>query len=202
MIFTFIIGATFLVFARPIINRVERWRPDHLFGGPIFREIFVVWTLRAIGIMTLVLSFWMCIDNPPRGMMNKDENRLILLEEGKITEGEVVKTFYQEWASEGWKLLYKINVENLVTGEEKTYWGSAQGPKKYYANLLPGEPITIIYYPLNPKINCEIKYMLNYPGYRKTFQDVGKLALLDKYRDEYELEDYALIEWFRLQWQK
>jgi hypothetical protein len=155
-----------------------------------------------MGILAIVGFLEACIDNPPRGTMNKDKNRLVLLEKGEITEGEVVKSFYQRLASEGWKVLYKINVENPVTGEEETYWGSAQGPRKYYGSLSAGEPITVIYNPVNPKVNCEIKYMLNYPSYRRTFKNAGKLALLDKYRDEYEVEDYTLKEWFRLQRQK
>jgi hypothetical protein len=135
-------------------------------------------------------------------MMFKNENRLVLLEKGEITQGEVVKSFYGKLAPDGWKVLYKFNAEKPLTGEEKTYWGSAKGPKKYYANLPAGEPVTIIYYPSNPKINCEIKYMLNHPSYRITFQDAGKLALLDKYREEYDLEDYTLVGWYRLQRQK
>jgi hypothetical protein len=115
---------------------------------------------------------------------------------------EVVRSFYQKLASEGWRVLYRINVQSPGTRQEKTYWGSAQGPKKYYGDLSPGEPLTIIYYPLNPKINCEIKYMLNHPNYRSTFKRAGKLDLLNEYRNEYELEDYTYVQWYRLQRQK
>ena len=135
-------------------------------------------------------------------MMNKDENRIVLLQEGEITRGEVYQSKYETWAPEGWEIVYKFNIKNSSDAKNVTYWGEAEGPKFYYANLHKGDTISVIYYPGNPKINCEMYYFLNHPSYRHTFKKAGKLHLLDKFRDEYEVKDYALVQWYDLQRQK
>ena len=128
--------------------------------------------------------------------MRKDENRLVLLERGNITEGRIFKSWYDNYAPEGWMVLYNFKTSNPADGEAKTYWGSAHGPKKYYANLSEGDTATIIYNPSNPKINCEIYDFLNHPSYRNTFKEAGKLKLLDRFRDKYKFEDYSYLTWY------
>jgi hypothetical protein len=127
----------------------------------------------------------------------------VLLEDGKITLGEVFKSGYQRFGlRKSYRLIYKFKAKEPSTSEEKTYWGSAEGPTKYYAGLAAGDTVEVIYGSLNPKINCEIREFLNNPNYRQTFNKTGKLHLLDKFKDKYEMEDYSFEEWYKLQWQK
>ncbi len=128
--------------------------------------------------------------------MKKAENRLVLLERGKIIEGSVFKGWFDNWAPPAWMILYSFKASNPADGEEETYWGSARGPKKYYANLSKGDTVSIIYNPSNPKINCEIYNFLNDPSYRRTFRKTGKLELLDsRFRDQYKFETYSEMTW-------
>ena len=197
-----VFGIFVLLFAKFYGNWGIKHRPDSFFSRPIINKIFIVWTGWAIGIAAIAASFHICMDRPPRGMMKKAENRLVLLEEGKITQGKVVKRWYDNWAPAAWMVLYDFKILNSTDEEAKTYWGSARGPKKYYANLSEGESVTIIYNPSNPKINCEIYYFLNHPSYRNTFKDAGKLKFLDRFRDEYDFEDYSYMNWYDLARQK
>jgi len=197
-----IIGMFFLLFAKPIVNFGLKNKQDSFFNRPIIRQIFLVWGFRAIGIMTIGAFLHTCINHPYRGMMRKDENRLVLLERGKTTEGKVVKSWYDNYAPEGWEVLYNFKIFDSTDNKAESYWGSANGPKKYYANLSKGDIVTVIYNPSNPKINCEIYYFLNHPSYRKTFRDAEKLKLLDRFRDEYKFEDYSYMKWYDLARQK
>ena len=197
-----IFGMFCLLFAKSLGNWGIKSKPDSFFSIPIVNKIFVVWTFRAIGIAAIGVFLYMSMNAPPRGMMKKGENRLVLLEQGKITKGEIVKSWYDNWAPPAWMVLYNFKILNPADDEAKTYWGSARGPKKYYANLSEGDPATIIYNPSNPKVNCEIYYFLNHPSYRYTFKGAGKLKLLDRFRDKYKFEDYSEMKWYDLARQK
>jgi hypothetical protein len=192
----FIIGMFWVLFAKPIINFGLKNKQDSFFNRPIIRQIFLVWPVRFLGIAAICVFLYMGINRPWRGMMKKVENRLVLLEQGKVAEGRIVESWYDNWAPPAWMVLYNFKILNPLDGEEKTYWGSARGPKKYYANLSKGDTISIIYNPSNPKINCEMYYFLNHPSYRKTFKKAGKLKLLDRFRDEYKFEDYSEMSWY------
>lgn len=194
-----VIGLFFLLLAKDITSIVLKHCSDSKLTRGKFRNLLYIWPTRFMGIICLAFAFFIAGSGPGRAITKHDENRLVLLTEGQIVEGEVTKSFYQYLASEGWKIVYRFNAEEPKTGKEKTYSGSAQGPWQYYSRLFPGEPVTVIYHPLNPAINCEIKYFLNYPSFRNTFKAAGKLHLLDKFRNEYPIEDYSFKEWFRLQ---
>jgi len=135
--------------------------------------------------------------NRPCGGIRGDEDRLVLLEQGEITEGKIVKCWYDKEAPAGWEVLYSFKISNPRDGKAKTYWGTAWGPKKYYADFSEDDSVMIIYNPLNPKMNCEIYFFLNNPNYRYTFREAGKLELLNKFRDEYRdmFENYSVMRW-------
>ena len=160
---------------------------------------FVGFALILAGIMVFLLKNdpW-----PWRTLMVKDTNRIALLDNGEIIQGQVVKAFYQKWAPDGWRLDYNFLVEDPCTQEIRTYVGSAQGPKQYYAFLSKGDPQTIIYWPAKPEVNCEIRYFLNHPTFRRTFKKAGKLELLGKFKNKYPMENYSFKEWFKLQDEK
>lgn len=150
-----------------------------------------------IGVFLIKNDPW-----PWHTLMGKETNRIALLESGAITQGQVVKVYYQEWAPDGWTLDYNFLLEDPCTKEIRTYVGSAQGPKKYYAHLSEGDPQTIIYWPAKPEVNCEIRYFLNNPTFRSTFKKAGKLELLGKFKNKYPMENYSFKEWFKLQDEK
>lgn len=182
-----------------IANRMGNWQinrqPDSFFSIPIVNKIFIVWTFRVIGIMAIGVFFSMGMNSPPRGMMKKAENRLILLEKGKIVKGQVVKCWFDNLAPPAWMILYSFEAPNPKDGQAKTYWGSARGPKQYYADFSEGDTVSIIHNPAKPKINCEMYYFLNEPQHRRTFRKAGKLELLANFEDEYELVDYSEMSW-------
>jgi len=194
----FIIGMFWILFAKPIVNWGLKSKPNSVFNKPVIRQAFLVWPFRILGVAAIGVFLYMGINRPYMGMMKKAENRLFLLEAGEITEGKVVKRWYDNWAPPAWMVLYNFKILNPADGEEKTYWGSARGPKKYYANFSEGDTVAIIYNPSNPKINCEIYLFLNDPCYRYTFKEAGKLKLLDKFRDKYKFEDYSEMKWLEL----
>jgi len=196
------LGVIILLFAGRISDVLRGLSKNSGLSADKYRSLLYVWPTRAMSIMLIGFGILEATSGPPQGLMKKDVNRIALLENGKIIKGEVTKIYYQHLASEGWKVIYKFITEEPDTNQEKTYWGSAQGPKKYYINLCTGDPITIIYNPLNPEVNCEIRYFLNNPSYRYSFKKAEKLDLLDKYKNEYELEDYSFKEWFNLTRQK
>lgn len=190
-------GIFFLLISKPHGNRVIKRKPDSFFSIPIINKIFVVWTGWAMGIGAIGIFYFMSLDNPYRGMMKKTENRLVLLEQGEIAEGKILKCWFDNWAPPAWMILYNFNASKPGTAETKTYWGTARGPKKYYAKFSPDDTVKIMYNPAKPKINCEIYYFLNNPNYRYTFKKAGKLESLDKFRDEYgdKFEDYSIMGW-------
>lgn len=172
-------------------EKAKRWRLN-------------VWSVRAVGIAFLVIGVLSPSKNPwPwHTLLSKDENIVALLERGQITEGRVAKVWYQRGAPEGWRMDYEYDANDPATKSVTTYVGSAQGPRRYYANLKPGETITVIYYPRDPRITCEIRQLLNDPTYRFVFNKAGNLHLLDRFRDEYDVEDISFKEWCKQQWQK
>jgi len=198
---SFIFGGLLIFFSGRIANRhVKIFSFKNSKVQKILRPCIMGMCI-LIGLGAIVSNLYLCLDNPPRGMMKKKENQLDLLEKGNLTQGEVVKCWYQKWAPEGWKILYKFTLDSSEN-MEKIYWGSAQGPKTYYSNLSEGSLVTIIYNPGEPKINCEIYNFLNYPVYRKTFQESDKSNLLDKFRKQYEIKDYSFITWYDSQQHK
>lgn len=200
-----VIGLICLLFARNIYNLLNILCTHFGFtiGPSQPANLLYVWPLRIIGIISITFAFLFAISGPPMTKIRKDDNRIALLENGKIIKGEVIKKNYQLLASQGWKVIYKFYVEDPRTHKERIYYGAAQGPKKYYGSLSKGDSLTIIYNPVDPKVNCEIRYFLNHPSFRSTFERNNKLKLLlSKFGDKYEIEDYSFKEWYRLQWQK
>jgi len=195
-------GAVVTVFAGRIADAMRSMPEQHWLTAPRFRGLLWVWPTRFGGILCLVFGFLIAASGPSRKIMDKDVNRILLLENGKITKGEVTKKSYQFIASSGWKVVYKFAVKDPEGNEEKLYWGSAQGPRKYYGSLSGGDSVTIIYQPSNPKVNYEIRYFLNNPNYRTTFKKAGKLQLLKKFVGDYDVADYSSEQWYRLQRQR
>lgn len=207
----FAVGILSIIFGVALISLGHFWvrtviakDPRRKYQG--FPNLPLTQVMKIVGVVLIsagIMVFLVKNDRWPwRTLMVKDTNRIALLENGEITQGQVVKVYYQRGAPNGWTLDYNFLVEDPCTQEISTYEGSAQGPKKYYAYLSKGDPQTIIYWPVKPEVNCEIRYFLNHPDYRWTFKKAGKLKLLDKFRNKYEIEDYSTKEWFKLQWQK
>lgn len=199
-----LVGFGLFVFAGPIARIFRKCYPAESERLSGLGGVFDPWALRVGGLVFLVVGFLVSAQNPRpwRTLMSRDENIIALLEKGRIAEGRVVKVFYQRWAPEGWRLDYEFDANDPATGAVATYIGSAQGPRRYYARLKPGEEVTVIYYPPDPRITCEIRQLLNDPTYRFTFNKAGKMHLLDKFRAEYEVEDISFKEWCKQQWDK
>lgn len=207
----FVVGILSIILGVALISLSHFWvitviakDPRRKYQG--FPNLPLTQVMKIIGfVLILVGIIVFLVKNdvwPWRTLMVKGTNRIALLENGAITKGQVVKVFYQEWAPSGWRLDYNFFAEDPCTQEIRAYVGSAQGPKKYYAHLSEGDPQTIIYWPVKPEVNCEIRYFLNDPSYRWTFKKAGKLKLLDKFRNKYEIEDYSTKGWCELMWQK
>ncbi len=191
-----VFGLFALVMARPIAGLGFRRKRDSLLDKPTFLQIVALWSARVVGIACISFFFRMSIDNPWMGRMKKAENQLILLEHGAIAEGRVVRGWYDDWAPSAWMILYSFEATKPANGKTKTYYGSARGPKQYYSRLSMGDSVSIIYNPSNPKLNCEMYCFLNYPGYRRTFRQAGKIELLlEKFKDKYKFEIYSYMTW-------
>jgi hypothetical protein len=141
----------------------------------------------------------MSINNPDRSMMYHNKNLILLLEQGRTIEGKVLERWYDKWRPAGWMIFYSFEVPNPKEGKLEIYYGSAKGPKHYYASLPKGDTITIIYYPAEPKINSEIYEFLSDPHYLSAFKQTGKLELYDKFRDKYKdkFENHSLFQWYK-----
>jgi hypothetical protein len=167
-----IIGSLLLTFASSITNfALKREPPGSILHIKIFRNIFCLWMIRSIGVACIVTSFQIAKDNPTGSIMNKNKNIITLLENGEIVQATVIKSWYGEWAPAGWRIFYQFAAQNTETGDKNTYWGRTYGPKKYYADLSPGDSIFVIYYPTKPQINSEIKTFLNHPSHRHVFKE-------------------------------
>jgi hypothetical protein len=196
------LGLVFIIFAGKIdaFNQrmIKRLNPQGIIEVPAFIRLG---TLRFIGLICLVFAARVAFSGSSGNIMNEDRNRIMLLGDGIIIKGEVTKKFYQTLAPEGWKIVYKFSAKDLKDDKERIFSGSVQGPKKYYGNLMPGDFVTISYYGNNPKINCEIRKLINDPNYRMTFYKAGKFELLKKF-EQYGLESYDFKSWYHLQWEK
>lgn len=197
-----VFGFVLLTFAHSITNLITRKaQSDSFMRNKIIRNIFYVWTLRAIGIGAIIASV-QGAKNPTPSILKSDESVVSLLELGEIAEGIVFKSKYDEGAPKGWGILYQFVTFNPKTKEKQMYWGGVKGPKNYFAELSPGDKITVIYYPPNPKISSEIRAFLNHPSHKYVFKEAGILHLVDKYRDKYKIKDYELTEWYDSQAEK
>ncbi len=190
-IVSLILGIVFLLFAEKVSYLTK------YFGPLSIRPV----SIRIFSFFLLIISYTP-LGTPPPHYVNKDGNRLALLESGKIIKGQVTKSYFATGAPKGWKIVYNFETEDPSTGENKKLLGSSQGPGKYYRELSKGDTVEIIYNPLAPKVNCEIMRFLNYPGFRQTFEKAGKLNLLNKFKDKYELENYSDAIWYDLQQNK
>jgi len=196
-----VLGAALLVFAAPIADKMRALSANRGVAAPKYRGILYVWPFRFIAMMLLAAGIWISTCGPSRHIMDKDKNRLNLLANGKLVQGKVTRAFYQHIKPVGWKVIYKFNIPDL--GDDKTtYWGSAQGPRKYYGSLSTGDAVVVICDPLRPQVNCEIRYFLNHPHYRQTFADAGKLGLLDRFEGKCQMEQYSPGTWYEMQWQR
>lgn len=200
----FAIGGILVVFAKRVASPKIPPRPGSDTAPAEFRDPVRLWAMRILGL--LFIAFGLFIATDPRVKyrteMGKDKNRLALLERGQITEGKVSKAYYRRGAPEGWAVYYAFTVQDVNATPGKEFSGNSEGPKKYYSGLVAGDLVQVIYLPENPEINCEVKRLLNYPVSQATFEKAGKLGLLDKFRDEYEIENYSLEEWYRQQQEK
>lgn len=195
-------GAGFLVFARRLSNLLLKHSPKNWMTRGLGKELLFVWPIRGMGVMCIVFSFLLAPGGPVSIALAKDENRIALLEDGKITTGEVKKVRYERLAPKGWSLYYEFAARGSRSGEERIYKGGAQGPKKYYGVLTAGDPVDVLYHPNDPENNGEIRYVLNNPKFRSTLREAGKLGLLDRFRDDYDVRDYSYAEWYGQQHEK
>jgi len=194
-----VIGVACLVFAKKIADLMLRPLPGHKFNKQPYKSLLYIWPIRFIGILCLGFSFLIATSGPSRIFMNSDKTRIDLLECGEIIQANVQKVYFQHLAPEGWKVIYEFISEDPKTYESTTFVGSSQAPKEYYYNLSKGDTLDVIYNPQNPKVNCEIRRFLNHPSHRNTFKKAGKLNLLDKFLEQYKLENYTFKQWYRLQ---
>jgi len=194
-----LIGIISIVFAKKIADFMLSFLAGSKFNKRPYKSLLYIWPIRLVGVICLGFSLLIFFSGPSATYMNKDENRIVLLENGEIIEGKIQKCYFQRLAPEGWKVIYEFIFEDPKTHREKTFSGSSQGPKKYYYNLTKEDTLDIIYNPKNPNINCEVRHFINHPSYRDTFKKAGKLSLLDKFSDHYKMEDYSFKEWYRQQ---
>ncbi len=155
--------------------------------------------LRLLGIMFFLVAYTQFGNGPPR-YLYKHENTIALLEGGKIVKARVTKLQYMR--PHGWQIIYSFDAQNPSTDEKKKHLGASFGPAKYYKDLSKGDSVEIIYSPLAPKINCEMRCFLNNPSHRYDFKKAGKLNLLEKFGNKYELEDFTFASWHELLKQK
>ena len=198
-----IIGTLSLIGSKRVSDFMLGFYPrGHTFTRRPWRSLLYVWPMRLIGVMALGVATYFALSGFPGGGMASDKNRLALLERGRVTKAQVVAARYETFAPSGWEVRYSFVATDPATGNERTYLGSNQGPKKYYAHLSKGEGVVVVYDPNGPKVNCEIRCLVNHPSFRNTFKEAGKSRLVDRYRDQCEFEDYTFAEWYREQQQK
>jgi hypothetical protein len=199
-----VFGLLFLLFAKKIAKLIFRFSPDSRFNTPLLRNLFIVLPILGIGLMCFISAFIISKSIPMHANLKRDKSRLLLLEKGIITQGMVNKVFYQIGSPAGWKVVYKFNTNNPKTGQPENYIGSSQGPEKFYKGLDKGSPISVIYDPCYPELNCEVRCFLNKPSFRHTFKKADKLYLLDRFKGKYEIESYTFREWYSQQqgWKK
>ncbi len=201
-IFSLIGGVALISFGQYFVRTVIEKDPKRKYQG--FPNLRFIRIMQCVGLVLLIIGLGVFHRDiwPWHTLMGKKENIFALLEHGSLTKGQTVSVYYQRRAPEGWRLDYEFLAEDACSHDAKTYVGSAQGPKHYYKNLSTGTPVTIIYLPMKPEVNCEIRYFLNNPVYRQMFERAEKSTLLTRFNQEYDVEDYSFKEWFRLQHQK
>ena len=162
---------------------------------------FRIWGFRLFGIFIILIALDIATSESTwyGNMMNKDSTRLLLLEEGKISNAKVTKFYFQKGAPKGWAISYEFTAKDPKTSDEKTWSGRSQGPRKYFVDA---DEVTVIYDPCEPRLNLEIRCFLNKPTFRDSFKKAGKLNLLDRFSDKYELEDYTSEQWYKQQQEK
>ena len=135
----FVVGILSIIFGVALISLGHFWvitviakDPRRKYQGfpnlpltQVMKIIGVVLILAGIAVFLIKNDVW-----PWRTLMGKETNKIALLENGAITQGQVVKVFYQRGAPKGWRLDYNFLVEDPCTQEIRTYVGSACGPQK------------------------------------------------------------------------
>lgn len=194
-------GLFLLLFATKITKLIFNLTPKSRFNTSVLRIVFVTVPLWAIGIMCFFSSF--IISKSVPSVLKKDRDILLLFETGIITQGKVEKVFYQIGAPAGWKVIYEFEA-NKEDGPYGVYVGSSQGPKKFFNSLSEGSDISVIYARGKPELNCEIMTFLNHPGFRQRLKKKDKLSVLDRFRNEYKIENYTYRGWYSQQqdWKK
>jgi hypothetical protein len=155
-----------------------------------------------MGIICIIYGLVIATSGPSQTNIKKASNQIRLLQNGVICHARVVKVLRQYIAPAGWEVIYEFESKDANIGTLKKYVGSSQGPKRYYSHLSVGDDISVIYDPCNPTLNCEINSFLNHPSHRYAFKKAGVLHLLDKFKDNFNLEDYTFEEWYRQQQMK
>ena len=197
-----VFGVVFLVFGKHLANFVLSCSGRHKLTAPKYHGLLYIWPTRFMGVICLTIAILIAMSSPSQSSLKKARNRLALLESGVLAKAEVTRVVYQKLAPAGWEVIYKFETRDPISRKVRAYVGSTQGPKKYYANLSKEDTITVVYDPCIPGLNCEIKSFSNHPSFRHTFKKAGKLNLLDRFRDTFEIEDYTFEEWYRLQQRK
>jgi hypothetical protein len=190
-----VIGLLFIILSLPSINKMFSSSLNPLPSRLV--RVGYIWQLRISGVILIIVAVLILMSGPSTGILYKRTNRLLLLEQGQITEGQINKLSYR---LSGWAAVYLFEANDPASNQKKIYWGTSRGPKAYYNE--PGKPISIIYLLSNPRVNYEIKSFLNDPSFRNTFKKADKLELLNKYRDKYPIENYSSEEWRKLHEQK
>ena len=85
------------------------------------------WGLRFFGFMFFWAAYTGLGTGPPR-YLYKNENKLSLLESGKIVKARVTKSHFTTGAPKGWQVIYSFETEDPSTKKNKKFLGSSQGP--------------------------------------------------------------------------
>jgi hypothetical protein len=196
----FVVGGLLMVSAKYAASPKIPTRPGSEDPPVELRNPFQLWTMRVAGLLVIAAGMHAAMDAGGRYQteMGKEENKIALLERGRIVEGKVTKAYDQP----EWGVHYKFVPQDADAAKGKEFSGYCEGPKKYYSGLSPGDSVVVIYLPDKPRINGEIRWFLNCPYNRKAFKEAGKLGLLNKFGDRYDLDDYSDEEWFKQQREK
>lgn len=187
MLFELIAGIALLTFAIPITNFLDKHQPSTLLKKT--SRLHILWMIRCLGLFLLYIAADSGSYRPNPNLMKKEENMIILLEEGKIAEGEVIKLFYDKKANIN-AFFYKFITDDPETGQLKVFWSTSNPYNYLESQLQVGDNIEIIYHPSKPEISMEIKDFLSNKWHLRVFSENNKLDLLQRFRDKYPIEDY------------
>jgi hypothetical protein len=193
-----IIGLSLVVFSAKIAKLMFRPPPESKFNTRFIRYVFFVVPICGIGLMFLLLAFLERKGAAMHSSLKSARGVILLYERGVITRAKVKQASYQIWAPAGWEVTYAFDTNDPQTGQRTKYTGSSQGPEKYCRSAT-GSSVSVIYDPCYPSVNCEIRCFLNDPSFRHYLKKKDKLYLLDRFREEYELESYTFKEWYSQQ---